>query len=188
MDIHQLQASYQMEQDRILLRLNTRSQEEFRLWLTRRMVKGFLPHLVQFVAQINVDTSQAISHDSGAPQGLAHFIQQESVALADYATPFAGPSASQPEKAEPLLVTKVHITMLGEAGVRLGFEEQMAGAEATRSFEVTLALPVVHNLLHLIEMVMAHADWDIPTAGTHAEESMSGFGDFANAKPPTYLN
>lgn len=31
MDIHQLQATYQQEQDRILLRLNTRTQEEFRL-------------------------------------------------------------------------------------------------------------------------------------------------------------
>lgn len=188
MDIHQLQASYQVEQDRILLRMNTRTQEEFSLWLTRRMVKGFLPHLTQLVTQSQIDTASPVSHDSADPNALANFQKQESVALADYATPFTGASPSQPAADAPLLVTKVHLTPVGKAGMRLVFEEQMAGSDTTRSFEVTLALPVMHNLLHLFEMVLPHADWGIAPTAHPALEAGVEMDDFANAKPPTYLN
>ncbi len=52
MQIHQLQASYQADQDRILLRLNTHSGEEMRVWLTRRMLKGMLGHVQKLADQI----------------------------------------------------------------------------------------------------------------------------------------
>ena len=37
MHIHQLNVSHVERQDRLLLRLNTQTAEEFRFWLTRRM-------------------------------------------------------------------------------------------------------------------------------------------------------
>jgi hypothetical protein len=188
MDIHQLQASYQIEQDRILLRMNTRTREVFSLWLTRRMLKGFLPHLTQLVTRSQPDTSNLISHDSAQPDALANFQKQESVALADYATPFAGASPLQNAANAPLLVTKVHLTPLGDAGMRLGFEEQEAGSDSTRSIEVTLALPVLHNLVHLLEMVLPHADWGMVSAAQPPPEPVVEMDSFANAKPPTYLN
>jgi hypothetical protein len=39
MNIHQIQMLYDKQQDRVLLRVSTRDQTEFRFWLTRRFVK-----------------------------------------------------------------------------------------------------------------------------------------------------
>ncbi len=36
--LHQMQLSYISEEDRILLRMNTRARQEFRFWITRRYV------------------------------------------------------------------------------------------------------------------------------------------------------
>ena len=43
--IDQLQLRFDAEQDRLLLRVNTADREEFRLWLTRRMVARLWPAL-----------------------------------------------------------------------------------------------------------------------------------------------
>ena len=43
--INQLQMSYSPEEDRVLLRLNTTSAEEFRFWLTRRYCQLMVPAL-----------------------------------------------------------------------------------------------------------------------------------------------
>ena len=43
MQIHQLSVTYQAEQDRILLRINSTSGEEMRMWLTRRLMSGLWP-------------------------------------------------------------------------------------------------------------------------------------------------
>ncbi len=48
--ISQIQISYQSEEDRVLLRLNTTATEEFRFWLTRRycqlVVRALIAHRV----------------------------------------------------------------------------------------------------------------------------------------------
>ena len=43
MNIHQLSVHHEERQDRLLLRLNTKDQQEFRFWLTRRMTLRLLP-------------------------------------------------------------------------------------------------------------------------------------------------
>jgi hypothetical protein len=187
MHIHQLQASYQQEQDRILLRLNTRTGEEFRLWLTRRMTLVVLPHLTQMSQRMGSTSADAVSHDGAQAGDLAHFKQQESLAQADFQTPYSD-TTQLPAGDAPLLVTQVRFTQVGNGTLRLAFDEKLADVEPTRSFEVTLGLSIVHALLHLMEQVLKAADWAIAAAPAPSKPDTTALDAFASAERPVFLN
>ena len=52
MNIHQLNVSHNDRQDRLLLRVNTQTAEEFRFWLTRRLTLRLLPALQQALGRM----------------------------------------------------------------------------------------------------------------------------------------
>ena len=184
MIIHQLQASYVLEQDRILVRLNTQAGEEVRLWLTRRMVKNLFPHMLQVTADLVTDQAQGASHDGANRNALTQFKRQESLQKADFSTPFNSQAASLPIGDAPLLASRVHITVCDGGALRIGFEEDIAGAAAKRGFEVTLGQDLLHGLMHLLEAALRHADWGITLE--HSEPLAADL--LVNAKPPQYLN
>ena len=188
MIIHQLQATYQAQQDRILLRLNTTTNEEFRLWLTRRMLLSFLPQLMKVTSDMTSKQPQLASHDSANPQALAHFKKQEAVALADFDTPFKAEVMTLPIGSEPLLASTVHMIPINNEQLTLGFEEPAQGDAAARNFSVTMDSQVFHSLLHLLETVLKHADWGLALTATPESEIANALDDFADAKPPIYLN
>jgi hypothetical protein len=194
MNIHQLQATYQVEQDRILLRLNTRTHEEFRVWLTRRMVKNIYPHLLQVSQRMGADTAQPVHHDGDQPQDLASFQHQDSIAQADFQTSFSETAAEHPVGAAPLLVSQIKITQVDDHTLHLALEEKTADADATRAFEVSLGLPIIHALLHLLDLVLKGADWGIVTATVpvhlpgNPPDDKPTLDAFDAAERPVYLN
>ena len=48
MHIHQLSASYEAAQDRILLRINTHEGQVLQLWFTRRLLRQLFPKLLEY--------------------------------------------------------------------------------------------------------------------------------------------
>ena len=183
--IHQLQTSFFVEHDRILVRLNTQSAEEFRLWLTRRIVKKLWPHLLQASTRLVNTQAQLASHDGADANALTQFRKQEALQQADFKTPFEAQAAMLPIGTEPLLATSVHITASENGSLRLGFEEKIPGMAGSRSFEVTLELALLHGLLHLIESALQHTDWDLTLGEVETREPADAF---AAAAPPRYLN
>jgi hypothetical protein len=188
MIIHQLQATYQVHQDRILLRLNTTTHEEFRLWLTRRMMLGLLPNLTKVTTDLANQHPELASHDSTQHQALANFKKQEALALADFATPYASETPALPIGSTPLLLSTIHMTPLNDGKLHLGFEEAADGDSPARSFSVTMAQPVFHSLLHLLESVLAHTQWGLAPAPAVAAPATDVPDDFTAAAPPVYLN
>ncbi|MEI7764597.1 MAG: hypothetical protein WCI85_15275 [Comamonadaceae bacterium] len=188
MTIHQLQASYVLEQDRILVRMNTLAGEELRLWLTRRMVRNLFPHMLQVTADLVADQAQGASHDGADRNALTQFKKQESLQKADFHTPFNSQAASLPIGDAPLLASRVHVTVCDGGALRIGFEEDVADAATKRSFEVTLGQDLLHGFMHLLEAALQQADWGITLEpGTAGGEPLAADA-FANAKPPQYLN
>ena len=185
MMIHQLQASFSVEHDRILVRMNTQSAEELRLWLTRRIVKKLLPHLVQATTRLVNAQAQLASHDGADANALAQFRKQETLQQADFKTPFDAQAATLPIGSEPLLATVVHITSGDNGVLRIGFVEKIPHVAESRSFEVTLELALLHGFLHLIETALHHADWDITPGGV---EPLRQTDAFAAIEPPRYMN
>jgi len=188
MDLHQFQATYQLEQDRILLRMNTRTHEEVRLWFTRRMLTNFYPHLVRSVRSMGNAPMEQISHDGGQGHDLAGFRQQETLAKSDFQTPFNDVSVQFPAGIEPLLVTQIQVTQLGSDTLRIAFEEKTESSTAVRKFEVSLALNMIQALQHLLEMVLKNSGWgiDLNPAPVLVEAALADV--LALAERPVYLN
>lgn len=192
MQIHQLQASYQSDQDRILLRLNTHSGEEMRVWLTRRMLKGMLGHVQQLADQI-----QTLRPPSPATD--AHDDSHQTASAADldndFETPFEySAETTLPLGETPLLTTALHVAPDADNSLKVRFDEVFDGTtEAARSMEVILGPELLVGLVQVLDAVLRVADWGMvlhsPLPAAPVQENKSSpMDDFANATRPKYLN
>lgn len=192
MQIHQLQASYQADQDRILLRLNTHSGEEMRVWLTRRMLKGMIGHVQQLADQIKTLRHAATAGGASEDENDA----ADSATLEnDFETPFEyGPETALPLGELPLLTTALHVSPDADNSLKVRFDEVFDGTtEPTRSMEVTLGPELLVGLVQVLDAVLRVADWgmaiDSPLpAAPVLEGGNSPLDDFTNATRPKYLN
>lgn len=191
MQIHQLQASYQADQDRILLRLNTHSGEEMRVWLTRRMLKGMMGHVQRLADQI-----QALPPDASETEDLEGADGASSSMLAnDFETPFEyNPETALPLGELPLLTTALHVTPDADNSLKVRFDEVLDGTtEPARSLEVILGSELLVGFVQILDAVLRVTDWGmtlrspLPAAPVQ-EGSGKLLDDFANATRPKYLN
>ena len=188
MNIHQLQVTYLVEHDRILVRLNTHAGEELRLWLTRRMIKNLFPHMLQASTEIAAPLALTASHDGADRRALAEFKKQETLQKTDFNTPFNTQAAVLPIGGDPLLATTVHVTPTDKGSLRIGFEEKVPGAAKPRGFEVTLGPGLLPGFMHLLELALKHADWGIALREVETVQETNPIDAFATAQPPKYLN
>ena len=188
MNIHQLQLSYQMEHDRLLLRLNTHSGEELRLWLTRRMIMNLFPHMVEVSIALDAGSAQGASHDGADGRALHQFRKQESLQQADFTTPFSTQGGFLPMGNEPLLATTVHVTPREGGALHLAFEENLPGASSNRRFEVVLAPQLLHGFMHLLESALKQANWGVTLIDGNAPNDKGLVDALQAAMPPKYLN
>ena len=188
MNIHQLSLTYQADQDRILVQISTHSGEALRLWLTRRILVNLFPHLTRVATSVETANALLATQDDMGKKMLMEFKKHESIAQADFKTPFKPDAAVFPIGAEPLLVTTVSLTPTGKGELRIGFEEKFADTVKPRGFEVTMASPLLHSFMYLLESAIKLSEWGmmpVPPPDTAAEES----GDRPKASGPIrYLN
>jgi hypothetical protein len=188
MTIHQLQASYVTEQDRILVRLNTHAGEELRLWLTRRMVRNLFPHMIKLTTELIAPRTQNSDRDGTDSKASVQFKIQESLRQADFETPFNTQATALPIGESPLLATTVHITPSEGGGLRIGFEEKVPELAGSRSFEVTLGQDLLHGFMRLLESALQQADWGMTLTPLDQRADAEVADVFAAAEPPQYLN
>lgn len=186
--IHQVQATYQVEQDRILVRLNTHTAAEFRLWLTRRMVKKLFPNIIQASEELIAPQAQPTDSSDLDQQAASAIKKKEALQQADFTTPYSADAQILPIGSEPLLATTVYITPDATGSLRLRFEEKTPDTVMPRNFEVTLGPALLIAFLHLMESVLKHTDWGISLGDPEKLKNISPEDIFAAAKPPYYLN
>ena len=161
MNIHQISVSYSHEHDRFLVRINTRSDEEVRLWFTRRLTLGLLPLLEK--ASAEQITRQASPLNPAAPLDeqrrllLENFQQEAASYNGDYQTPYREKLTALPLGPEPLLVTEVKITPLAEGELELNMLEKLA--EKTRHLHVKLDAQMTRGLVFLMNQALNTSLW-----------------------------
>ncbi len=202
MNIHQVCVSYSHEHDRFLVRINTRSDEEVRLWFTRRLTLGLLPLLEK--ASAEQISRQAIPLRPAAPldeqrqQLLKNFQQEAASYNSDFQTPYREKLTALPLGPEPLLVTEVKMTALAGGELELNMLEKLA--ENTRTLHVKLDAQLSRGLVSLLNQALNTSHWlenEIgvavkinagkmpPKEREHEHESMALALD---ADKPRYLN
>ncbi len=190
MQIHQLSVNYQAEQDRVLLRVNSTSGEEMRLWLTRRLMVGLWPLLTRLQTE-QVLKSEAAgaalqTADEDLRRMLADFRKEEFLQKADFDTPYQD-KPNLPLGPEPLLVTDVDATPAGDGRLRLAFNERAAvsGGPKPRGFQLELDPRLMQGLMHLLEQALSQSQWREAFTAPAAVDADPALD--ANGKP-RYLN
>lgn len=193
MKIHQLSVTYLAEQDRILVRINTASAEEMRLWLTRRLMLGLWPllsklltkHLLKLeAAGTSLDTA-----DEDLKKMLADFRKEEFLRHADFETPYKEDQAVLPLGEEPLLVTDVDASPLPNGRLRLSFNEKPPEAEKPRSFQMEMEPKLMQGLMHLLEQALGRSQWREPFGAPVAvDDGTTPEDDQTTPRKPRYLN
>ncbi|TFZ08597.1 hypothetical protein [Ramlibacter humi] len=193
MQIHQLSVNYQAEQDRVLLKVNSTSGEEMRMWLTRRLMSGLWPLLTKLntdqLIRMEAAGSVLASADDELKKMVTEFRKEEFLQGADFETPYEE-KPTLPLGNEPLLVTDVDATPLGSGRLRLAFNERasVSGGDKPRGFQLELDPKLTQGLMHLLDQALARSQWrdNFAAPPTAAEPAEPGTGDGGDR--PRYLN
>jgi hypothetical protein len=161
MNIHQICVSYNHEHDRFLVRINTRSDEEVRLWFTRRLTLDLLPLLEK--ASTEQITKQASPVNPSEPMDeqrrllLENFQQEANSYKGDYQTPYREKLTALPLGPEPLLVTEVKMNPLADGVLELNMHEKLA--ENTRNLQIKLDAQLTRGLVLLMNQALVTSHW-----------------------------
>ena len=166
MNIKQLQITYHPHADRLLLRISAGSSDEFRFWLTRRLV-GLLAEplgkhlLVLPLNEENVASSAQSSPEQGQnpvrDQAEAAFKHQQAVSSLQSGKTFDSPPEQNfPLGKEPLLVAKLGVTPADKGGVVLALQ-----SNNDQGLSVQLGSPLLHGFCELLVKCSDQAKWGL---------------------------
>jgi hypothetical protein len=183
MSIRQLNANYVPEEDRVMLRFTTGSQEEYRFWLTRLVVSALLDQ-TQALA-VKALEQQVSVHQAKA---IAQFKQQTLQQTATF-TQFEG-ATRFPLGAEPVLVRSVQAQGDGIASVfvwalprgqqlTLNLNEDLLGKLQLLMQKMNEA---AHWAIGVLAAAPAFATASVPGASPEQDELTGG------AQPPKVLH
>ncbi|UCV21535.1 hypothetical protein [Ferribacterium limneticum] len=142
MQIRQLQVACDQVQDRLLLRISTQEDEEYRIWLTRRFLRELWPHLSRLTGKqaVAAPIVGEVSADDAA-----HFDQ-----------PFSEENATYPLGSTPLLSSELKVDTLSDGTFNLIFRE---GRE--RSFQLAMNVELLQTLCAMLRAGAEHAQWNL---------------------------
>ncbi|MDE2439684.1 MAG: hypothetical protein KGP14_01575 [Betaproteobacteria bacterium] len=143
MQVRQLQIAHDALQDRLVLRVATQADEEFRVWLTRRFLRELWPHLARSLAQAS--SSMPLVADAEAMPAPPSFEQA-----------FQDDKATYPLGSTPLLTSEIKVDTLSDGGYHLTFRE---GRE--RSFELGLTPDLLQAFCAMLRAAAEQAQWSL---------------------------
>lgn len=183
MNIHQLSVNHDERQDRLLLRLNTQNQQEFRFWLTRRMALRLMPAIEQSAIRLEAAQPGIAAPDAPTQQLLTELKRDAFLKKADFATPFENKATHWPLGPEPMLITDAQLSIQPQGGLSLQFEDK-ADPGKIRSCQLNLQVSLVHGLVHLIHQAIQKAEWGIRDSATPITETIPAHP----TEPPRYTH
>jgi hypothetical protein len=161
MDLHQIQVTYQPEDDRILCRASFKdadgSLQEVRAWLTRRLVRNLWPGITDALeTQVSLDKPQA-AHASADIVGMEHHASIEEIAdNGSFNNPYDADIKSYPLGESPILVQTVNFAMNPGQPIRMNL-----AATDGAGFEIAFVQNVLHGFCSLLRDAVRKAEWDM---------------------------
>lgn len=176
MAIHQIQVRYDKLEDRILLRLSTTDECEFRFWLTRRFVKRLWGLVVKMLEQ---DVAVRQYADEDKRHAMLDFQQAGYSEQGDFSKDFESRPYKMPLGEQPVLLAKGTGKVQEDGAYVLRLHP-----ERGQGIDLTLDTKLLHLFSRLLTEAVARADWDIKLA-LHPGFHQTGA---ANAQTPRKLN
>lgn len=164
MQIAQLQVAFDPRADRLMLRIASQAQEEFRIALTRRMVKALWPHLQRMLeghlAAATPAESPAASNEAAAPAiESGETPSQGEASDADagtYDEPFDDRNLTHPLGTEPVLAMESRLQPRKGAICRVVLGELRA-----RQVTFDCDRELMQALCAMIRATVEKAEWNL---------------------------
>lgn len=151
MDIYQIELKFVGQEDRILMCLNSKEDEEIRFWLTRRCVKAFWPVLEKM---LGADPALAGFEPHTQQAGVA-FLHEHAMSKMDETQTFKQGSQF-PLGDTPILIVKITMRTSDSHKTLLGlYPEQGQGIEIERGH------PVLNYLYQHLPNLSKEAQWGL---------------------------
>ena len=179
MSIHQVSAAYQADQDRLLLRVRTRGEQLFELWLTRRlMVRLWQPLQATATALAVGSVSSSATVLPEAREMMTQTLRERSNQSADFRSPFEETVRERPLGEEPMLVAAIDIKRQPDRQVEVVWRDS-----AQRQLSMNLSPDLLNNLLTLLEKALQKSEWGVVPAAAAPVATAA-----PSAAPPRVLN
>ncbi|PIT75128.1 hypothetical protein [Limnohabitans sp. JirII-31] len=149
MGIKQFNGEWVSQEDRVLFRFNTHENEEFCVWLTRRMVQGVL----QGAQQLTLKSLEK-THSPEVAQVVQAF-QQQSVAQQVKFSQSYEPATQKPLGEQPLLVKGLVMNLVED---QTQIEFQLVNGQSVNLSLVPHVLQVMVTLLNKLQQT---AGWGV---------------------------
>lgn len=172
MELHQIQVTYHAEEDRILCRASFRAEDgnlqEVRAWLTRRMVKGLWPAMIESMEkQVVLDNPQA-AHASSDVVVMKHHASIEAIRdSGSFSATYEDDIRGFPLGEAPILVASANFNVGAGQPVRINLSPREGNG-----FEIAFAQQVLHGFSSLLRDAVKKAEWGLDLALPGAELSL----------------
>lgn len=170
---------YRPEADRLLLRVNSNSGQQFSVWFTRRLCARLWPQLVNIVTRVGV--AQAVPRASRdatvmpeAQAMLAQVARESALRESDFKTPFDTQASVHPLGPEPMLAVEVQLTPMPDGHLRLLILDI-----DKRNLQLQLTAQLAVAVQELTAQALRDADWGLEIEAAAATA--------ADAAPPSTL-
>ena len=161
MNLKQMQLTYQPADDRLLLRISGGERDEFRFWLTRRLVSVIADPLSKHLKgmPINPDTPDPPQPLQESPRAEAEAAFKHEQTMAELKTEqrFDEPAERRMPLGEaPLLVAKVRLTPTKNGGLVLSLHSSQ-----DQGLDIQLGQPLLHGFCDLLVKTSDQAGWGL---------------------------
>ena len=156
MQIHQIQMSYNAQEDRILLRILTTQRAEFRFWMTRRYVKLLWTVLIKLLERDPAAAAQADESLRRTVMGMQH---ASAVSGGEFAKPYEEGVSVLPLGAAPVLLERVSGKQSVNQQPTLSLHPQTG-----QGIDLGVNTGLLHMISKLLVDAVAKSDWDLKLA------------------------
>ena len=162
MHIRQIAVQYDVDADRLLLRVRTADEQLFAVWLTRRLCLRLWPHLESLVQRVGAAQAlaQAAPLAVATPQAsamLADTARERTLAQADFSQRFeVAPTAQHPLVTQPMLAHTLQMTPLAQGRLQVAIRDAQQ-----RSVQLELDASMAIAVRELMVTALRQADWGL---------------------------
>ncbi len=156
MKIHQMQITRQELEDRLLLRVSTTENSEFRFWLTRRFVKQLWALLLKM---LEWDRAVQQQMDTGMRQTVMQIQHEGYAQQGDFSRGYEETSRSLPLGEVPIVLTRGKGTRRDD-----GLQVLSLQPEQGQGLDLTLDTKLLHIFSKLVRDAAMSSEWDLNLA------------------------
>ncbi len=151
--IDQVQIKFVAIEDRLLLRVSSSGDLEFRFWMTRRFVKLIWPALGKMLKETPRIQTQP---SADAKRELLAFEHEKAVTNSDFDTPYKDTPKILPLGKVPILLVKMQMRHNDDGSMVMSL-----GPEEGAGIDLALNYGLLHSLVELIGNGARIAEWEL---------------------------